>query len=292
MGYTPAFEGGYHGTLCGRWPSAPMWFSLFPLVDRHGNIDMTYEAIHAVTGWPVDLLRIGIAQLMEPDPGSRSKAEDGRRLVLLDPQGRDWGWKVVNHSSYKEKARKAAYDAERAITGDNAARMAERRAKTHRDPPRPADTRPQTPDSDSEYKRDTAPEFETIQAEYPTRQGAQRWPIAYRACSRLVLSGVPWQTLLDAAKRYRVFMAATGKLGTEYVQQAATFYGAGAGWREPWDLSALPASGNGAAHKPAPTPEAIAATRADIAERQRIEDEEWERASARARSPAPSAARG
>jgi hypothetical protein len=76
------------------------------MADKNGHIDLTYQAISALTGWPIDLLKQAIAELTEPDPDSRHPGEDGRRLVLLDPENRQWGWRVVNHGPYREKARK------------------------------------------------------------------------------------------------------------------------------------------------------------------------------------------
>lgn len=139
-GYTPVFGSIYQGTLCGKWPDAAVWASLLPLCDKHGHIDYTPQAIAALTGWPLDLLQQGIAGLCAVDPHSRSAAEDGRRLVLIDPN-RPWGWKVVNHSKYREKARKSSFDSARVEDGRNAERMRERRL----DPTRPAMTRADPP---------------------------------------------------------------------------------------------------------------------------------------------------
>jgi hypothetical protein len=148
-GYTPVFSSIYDGTLCGKWPTAVLWASLLPLVDARGELRMSYEAIAARTGWPMDLLRQGIHDLMQPDPDSQSAAEEGRRLVLLDP-AKSWGWRAVNHSLYREKARKSSFDSARAADGRNAERM-----KTRRDPTRPAKTRADPPsDSDSDSDSD------------------------------------------------------------------------------------------------------------------------------------------
>jgi len=133
MPYTPVFDSIYTGTLYGKWPTAAVWASLLPLFDRHGHLDMSYEAICGLTGWPRDLLEEGIRALMEPDPNSRNPDEDGRRLVPIDP-GRPWGWKAVNHGKYAEKARKMARQAEETASGRDAARKRLSRV----DPTRPA----------------------------------------------------------------------------------------------------------------------------------------------------------
>lgn len=163
MGYTPVFDSIYSGTLYGRWPEAAVWASLLPLLDQRGELDLSYEAISGMTGWPLDLLRVGIEQLMEPDPNSRSKEHEGRRLIPLEP-GRAWGWKAVNHWRYRDKARKAAFDAARQEDGRNAERMrARREAQKENDPTRPDATRDNPPsysdtnsDTDSEQSQEHA----------------------------------------------------------------------------------------------------------------------------------------
>lgn len=153
MGYTPVFDSVYHGTLCGRWPTLPVWLTVLPMADRNGQIDLTYQAISALTGWPTDLLKQAFAELMQPDPDSRSDEHEGRRLVPIDSD-RQWGWQVVNHSKYREKARKAAYDAERTASGQDAVRKAMSRAV----PLSPAQSRAvPLSDSDSDSDSDLNP---------------------------------------------------------------------------------------------------------------------------------------
>src|SRR5438067_8790206 len=71
------------------------------LSDRNGVVDMTHEAIAARTRRPIEIVRAKIAELMEPDPASRSYRANGARLVLLDPGQRTWGWRIVNHAHYR-----------------------------------------------------------------------------------------------------------------------------------------------------------------------------------------------
>lgn len=147
-GYTPVFDSVYHGTLCGRWPTLPVWLTILPMADKNGHIDLTYQAISALTGWPIDLLKQAIVELMQPDPDSRSALEEGRRLALIDPENRNWGWRVVNHTHYREKARKAAYDAVRTESGHDADRKRNQRVASpamSRDVPRSPDVSRDSP---------------------------------------------------------------------------------------------------------------------------------------------------
>lgn len=165
-GYTPVFGSIYQGTLCGKWPDAAVWASILPLCDKHGHIDYTAEAIAAVTGWPLDLLKRGLDGLCQPDPHSRSDSEDGRRLGLIDP-ARSWGWRVVNHTKYREKARLAAKSAREISQGLNAARMRDRQtnrqgtAADRRSPPlTPPQTQTQTQTQTSKKGRALPSDFE------------------------------------------------------------------------------------------------------------------------------------
>lgn len=157
-GYTPAFNCLYTGSLHGRWPTAAVWASLLPLADARGQIDMSFQAISSMTGWPIDLLRQGIDELERPDPDSRSQAEEGRRLVRLDPS-RSWGWRLVNHTLYRERAR----DKQRTEDGRNAAKTRNWREKqkepvTQCNPELPDVTSntPSDSDSDTNKNKDTS----------------------------------------------------------------------------------------------------------------------------------------
>lgn len=100
--------------------------------DKHGQIDCTPQYISSVTGLPIEDVSACIRRFMEPDEHSRSGAEQGRRLVLLDPK-RPWGWVVVNHSLYREKARKQFHNQQAVDSGDNKKRMKTRRDQTKPD---------------------------------------------------------------------------------------------------------------------------------------------------------------
>jgi hypothetical protein len=77
-----------------------MFMDLLVLADEDGVIDMTYEAIARRTNVPIEDVRKYIEQLCQPDPLSRSKLEEGKRLKILD-SNRDWGWVVVNYHHYR-----------------------------------------------------------------------------------------------------------------------------------------------------------------------------------------------
>lgn len=97
------FSSMYDGSLHGHWEATITLQQLVILSNRHGEVDMTAAAIAARTGIPLELLRTGIAALENPDPESRGPAEEGRRIVRLDPS-RSWGWRIVNYLYYRNLA--------------------------------------------------------------------------------------------------------------------------------------------------------------------------------------------
>lgn len=104
-GYVPLFGSLTTGTLCGKWPDIGLWPIILSLSDRHGVVDVTIAYLASITGLPATDVQACMERFCQPDPGSRSNDNDGARLVLLDPH-RNWGWRIVNHSKYREKARK------------------------------------------------------------------------------------------------------------------------------------------------------------------------------------------
>lgn len=239
-GYTPVFDTVYHGTLCGKWPTLPVWLTILPMADKHGHIDLTYQAIAVLTGWPIDLLKQAFAELMAPDPESRSADEDGRRLVLIDPENRSWGWRVVNHRVYREKARKQQSDQNRVENGSEAARKAQSRAvprcPAQHDLVPPSDT-----DTNTNSKK-AAPletELASIKAEYPKRAGDNQWQKARKCLNARLAEGHSLEDILAGVRRYANFCKHTGKVGTEFVMQASRFLGKDeVGFTKPWDIPA------------------------------------------------------
>lgn len=77
-----------------------VFMDLLILADSDGVVDMTAAAIARRTNVALDVVEAAIVRLSEPDHASRSKADEGRRIVLIDSH-RDWGWQVVNYGHYR-----------------------------------------------------------------------------------------------------------------------------------------------------------------------------------------------
>ena len=130
MGYVPLFDHLTTGTLYGKWPDIGLWPVLLSMADKHGKIDVTPQFIAGVTGLGVDEVTACIQRFCSEDEFSRTRTDGGRRLEPIS-WDRAWGWRVVNHAAYREKARLLAKDQARTNSGVDAER---KRASRERPP--------------------------------------------------------------------------------------------------------------------------------------------------------------
>jgi hypothetical protein len=93
----------YEGTLAskGPWQALVTFQQFIVLANRHGEVDMTPEAISNRTTIPLEIIKRGIEELEKPDLDSRTPAEEGRRIVRLSGL-RSWGWRIVNYDQYNK----------------------------------------------------------------------------------------------------------------------------------------------------------------------------------------------
>jgi hypothetical protein len=100
--YAKVFSQIYDGTLVtkGPWQALVTFQQMLVLADQDGAVDMTAIAISRRTTIPLEIIELGIAELMKPDPDSRTPDEGGRRIIPLR-EGRSWGWLVVNYKHYR-----------------------------------------------------------------------------------------------------------------------------------------------------------------------------------------------
>ena len=152
MGYVPLFDTLVTGTLHGKWPDIGLWPVILSMADRFGNLDVTPQYIAGVTGLAVEDVTACLARFCSPDPNSRTQNKDGLRLEPLDSI-RKWGWHVVNHAAYRERARLLARDSERTANGMDAERKRRERAR----PPKSPEFPPSDEDGDSDSGKELRP---------------------------------------------------------------------------------------------------------------------------------------
>lgn len=73
---------------------------MLALADRRGIIEGSIPGLADLCRVTVDECREALTKLLSPDPDSRSKEQDGRRITQIDG-----GWLLVNHAKYRQKLR-------------------------------------------------------------------------------------------------------------------------------------------------------------------------------------------
>jgi biotin operon repressor len=86
-------------------------------------------------------------------------------------------------------------------------------------------------------KQEYSPEFEEAWQAYPKRAGGNPKPSAWKAWSARIREGVKPSDMLAGVQRYAAYITSTGKAGSEYVKQAATFFGPDYHFAESWEVS-------------------------------------------------------
>ena len=208
-------------------------------------------------------------RLGAPDPESRSTAFEGRRLVRIEGGYLVLAYMVYRDRDYNAKdrmrrlrERRKLAETEVDVTANvtacvtpngpvppNVTDSIEHRHITRGDSPRTAAVQ-HLPfvETDSQSRAAPAPvplEFQQLQKSYPKRQGSQPWTRCFQACRARLLAGENWSTILEGVLRYAAFIEATGKSGTEFVMQAATFCGPDRHYREAWEIPQRVSRANG-----------------------------------------------
>lgn len=105
--FTKVFEQIFDSSIAEDYRIRHVFTDLLVLADSKGHVDKTPEAIARQTNVPLEIVKMALQALESPDERSRSKAEDGRRIVRLD-QHRDWGWRIVNYVHYRNMRTEAS----------------------------------------------------------------------------------------------------------------------------------------------------------------------------------------
>lgn len=73
-----------------------VWLTILAMKDQHGQVLASIPGLANIARVPVESCRAAIKKFMQPDPDSRTKFADGRRLEEIDG-----GWIVLNHDKYR-----------------------------------------------------------------------------------------------------------------------------------------------------------------------------------------------
>lgn len=92
-------------------------------------------------------------------------------------------------------------------------------------------------------KENYSNEFEKAWQAYPKRAGGNSKAAAWKAWKARIKDGVTTVAMLAGVNRYAGYVRATGSAGTQYVKQAATFFGPDRHFEEPWQAPSGAVSG-------------------------------------------------
>lgn len=76
-----------------------VWITMLALADKNGEVQASVPGLAKMAGVPVEACRSALECLSSPDPDSRSKEVEGRRIVEIEG-----GWELINHSKYRRMA--------------------------------------------------------------------------------------------------------------------------------------------------------------------------------------------
>jgi len=75
-----------------------VWITMLAISNKHGIVEASIPGLADLSRVSVEEARMAIAKLEAPDPDSRSKDAEGRRILPVDG-----GWMLVNHAKYRSK---------------------------------------------------------------------------------------------------------------------------------------------------------------------------------------------
>ena len=77
-------------------PTKVVWITMLALTDRDGFVASSLPSLAHLAGVTVEQAQIAIDRFLAPDPHSRSKECEGRRI-----KSGDGGWFVINYEKYR-----------------------------------------------------------------------------------------------------------------------------------------------------------------------------------------------
>jgi hypothetical protein len=76
-----------------------VWITMLAIADKNGEVQGSIPGLARIAGVDVESCRTAIGKFLSPDPDSRTKDDEGRRIEEIDG-----GWSLLNHQKYREMA--------------------------------------------------------------------------------------------------------------------------------------------------------------------------------------------
>jgi hypothetical protein len=97
-GFTKLFNSIITSTIwCEDDKTRIVWITMLALCDRYGDISASIPGLAKVANVSIEATKRALANLMRPDPYSRTKEHEGRRVGEIDG-----GWHVFNYPKYRD----------------------------------------------------------------------------------------------------------------------------------------------------------------------------------------------
>jgi len=75
------------------------WLAMLAMADKNGEVQASIPGLANIARIPVESARAAIARFQQPDPDSRTKDDEGRRIQEIKG-----GWLLINHAEYRNLA--------------------------------------------------------------------------------------------------------------------------------------------------------------------------------------------
>lgn len=234
--YGKFFASAFTGSMMGAGSDVfAVWsYAIAHCVD--GQVELNPKLLASVIGTSEKRAEAAIGFLCAPDPNSRSKTDDGRRLVR---EGQ-FAYRVPNHGHYlkiQNEGERREYN--RIKKAESRSRGVKARVNDSQAMSAVSAQEEEEAYTDKEEKKKTtlgyADGFEAVWKVYPRRAGGNSKADAGKAFSARVREGVSHDDLLAGVERYAAYIRATGKEGSEYVKLGATFFGPSQHYAESWN---------------------------------------------------------
>ena len=221
-----------------------VWITMLAMADHAGRVFASIPGLANRARVTVEETEVAIATFLSPDPYSRTPDNEGRRIEHIDG-----GWRLLNHAKYRnirdeesiKESKRKYINARRAAEREEAAKGVDEDVDTCRTESNEVDrgranayaqayaqelkaTVASLPAAKGK-RTDYPPEFDKLWDSYPKRGGSHSKLEALKQWQARLKQGHSADAMQLGVDAYHAHLAATGKLGTEYVKMARTFLG-------------------------------------------------------------------
>lgn len=78
-----------------------LWITMLALADKNGEVQGSIPGLARIAGISIEGCRASLAKFLSPDKDSRTKEDEGRRVIEIEG-----GWHLLNYSKYRRMASK------------------------------------------------------------------------------------------------------------------------------------------------------------------------------------------